>query len=209
MDDVGEPCDKQITGHTARRSGAQFLARRGLAVWAIQYVGRWGGDSVKLYVAQAFADRRATLAVDAARGRTEQTDYDTELWELVEAWRESGAPPTAAAAPPGIAIPLADPGEVAAVAVNEVATQTDGSATRSVTNLGTGLSHILAPDWAETLPPHQWQAWCGWAFAGRAFRLGRSEPAHPICKWCLRKRARLEGEPVGVHVPGETASGSG
>ena len=153
---------------------------------------------------------RATLAIDAARGRDEQKDYDAGLWELVEAWRESGVVPTSAAALPGVAVPLADPGEVAAVAVHEAATQTEGSGTRSVTNLGTGLSHILAPDWAETLPPHQWQAWCGWAFAGGAFRRSRGEPAHPVCKLCLRKRARREGAPVGgVHVPGETASGSG
>merc|ERR1711940_345504 len=82
--DVGDVVDRAISGHSLRRTGAQWLARRGLPLWAIQYIGRWGSDSIRLYTAQAFADRHAELSRDVAAGRAVyRNPLTTEHWELV------------------------------------------------------------------------------------------------------------------------------
>ena len=65
-DDTGATVPREVSGHSARRSGAQWFARRGLPLWAIQYLGRWGSDSVRLYTAQAFAERHAEFSVRVA-----------------------------------------------------------------------------------------------------------------------------------------------
>ena len=51
--------------HSLRRSGAQLLARRGVPLHLIQFLGRWGGDTVKRYVAEAL---RGQLTSAVARG---------------------------------------------------------------------------------------------------------------------------------------------
>jgi hypothetical protein len=61
--------DWRVTGHTARRSGAQWLIRRGLELWQVQYIGRWGSSTVELYIAEVMAERRAELAELAAKPR--------------------------------------------------------------------------------------------------------------------------------------------
>ena len=37
-------------GHSCRRGGAQFLARRGCPVGTIKWMGRWGSDAVLKYI---------------------------------------------------------------------------------------------------------------------------------------------------------------
>ena len=96
FDDAGKPVDAEVTEHTARRTGAQFHARRGLALWQIQYVGRWGGNTVEQYVAEAFAEIRADWAVDgsvqreAKRARSDERQ-EVRLWEVSEELRRLSA----------------------------------------------------------------------------------------------------------------------
>ena len=44
-DDRDEQSLHDVSEHTPRRAGAQFHARRGLQLWQIQYIGRWGGGA--------------------------------------------------------------------------------------------------------------------------------------------------------------------
>ena len=96
FDDAGKPVDAEVTEHTARRTGAQFHARRGLALWQIQYVGRWGGNTVEQYVAEAFAEIRADWAMDgsvqreAKRARSDERQ-EVRLWEVSEELRRLSA----------------------------------------------------------------------------------------------------------------------
>ena len=89
FDDAGKPVDAEVTEHTARRTGTQFHARRGLALWQIQCVGRWGGNTVEQYVAEAFAEIRADWAVDgsvqreAKRARSDERQ-EVRIWEASE-----------------------------------------------------------------------------------------------------------------------------
>ena len=92
FDDTGKQVDAEITEHTARRTGAQFHARRGLALWQIQYIGRWGGPTVEIYVGEAFAEIRAGWAdagasrAGAKRARQNEKE-DLQLWEVMEQLR--------------------------------------------------------------------------------------------------------------------------
>ena len=54
------------------------MARMGLDLWAIQLIGRWGSDKVKLYVRAAQADSAAVWATQAAK----QTDLESLLSTL-------------------------------------------------------------------------------------------------------------------------------
>ena len=63
-DDVEEQSLHDVSEHTPRRAGAQFHARRGLQLWQIQYIGRLGGPAVEDYVAEAFAETRASWSAE-------------------------------------------------------------------------------------------------------------------------------------------------
>ena len=54
-----------VGGHSARRSGANMLARCGWALWQIQFHGRWGSDAVKGYTEEMFAEQSADWALKA------------------------------------------------------------------------------------------------------------------------------------------------
>ena len=45
-----------------RATGAQGLARRGVDLWAIQLLGRWGSDAVRSYVREVALERATTWA---------------------------------------------------------------------------------------------------------------------------------------------------
>ena len=105
-----------------RRTGAQWLARRGLLLWAVQYQGRWGSDAVRAYTAQAYAEAHASLssraaAASAGPGRATQT----ELWELVERPRGAAGGPVEGEPSPAESRSLGEvfPGDVRQEALRE------------------------------------------------------------------------------------------
>ena len=55
----------ELTGHAARRGGAQFLAARGLPLFIIQLYGRWGSDTVLAYIEEAPLAQAGSLAARA------------------------------------------------------------------------------------------------------------------------------------------------
>ena len=64
-----------LSEHSLRRTGAQFYARRGVALPVIQFLGRWGSAAAERYVADAPAGRAAWAPLLAA------TEFD--LTEMV------------------------------------------------------------------------------------------------------------------------------
>ena len=189
VDDLGAHVNRDVTGHTARRSGAQWLARRGLPLWAVQYLGRWGSSSVRQYTAEAYADRRAVLSRVAAAGGLDDPDArapeDVELWELAAgggAEQETvGSPATEKAREVGIVA-----GAVVDTVRAEAATQTVPAAYRTVTNLRNGVAHAVPAEWSLEMPTAAWKARCGWTWAAGYARMGRGPLTAPACDKCLR-----------------------
>jgi len=86
-DDLGDEVKAEVSGHTPRRAGAQFHVRRGLQLWQVQYIGRWGSNSVEIYVGEALAESRAGWSEGIAediRNKKARTDGfdDVRLWEV-------------------------------------------------------------------------------------------------------------------------------
>ena len=48
--------DEEMTGHSARRSGAMKYARQGMSVQAIQFLGRWKSSAVFRYIEEAMTE---------------------------------------------------------------------------------------------------------------------------------------------------------
>ena len=60
--------NRRMTGHSTRREGAQLLARRDVPLYLIQFLGRWGGDTVARYVGEALRQQLAKAATAKAAG---------------------------------------------------------------------------------------------------------------------------------------------
>ena len=44
---------ERVSGHSLRATGAQGLATAGIDTWAIELLGRWGGDTARGYIREA------------------------------------------------------------------------------------------------------------------------------------------------------------
>ena len=63
-----------VSGHSLRVTGAQGLSRLGLDLWAIQLLGRWGSDAVRVYVRAVPLEAAARQAAKAAQRRRDLED---------------------------------------------------------------------------------------------------------------------------------------
>ena len=73
-DDVGDASCRRITGHGARRTGAQWMIRRGMKRWIIVYYGRWGSEAVLRYIAEAEAAINAKASKVMMKEQVETDD---------------------------------------------------------------------------------------------------------------------------------------
>ena len=192
--DLGEEVARQVSGHTARRSGAQWLARRAVPLWAVQYAGRWGSDTVRRYTAQAYAELHASISRDAAEAAWQnRRRIDQELWSLVDDVRCDPAGAAEAAGKEraeqvmGKGVAESAQAEAAADEAREAAIAPPGGG-RFVRNRDSGIAHATHTAWSESTPFSQWKARCGWVFAGANVQLATSA-APPFCKKCFKGRA--------------------
>ena len=163
------------------------MARRGLPLWAVQYQGRWGGDSVRLYTAQAYADRYASLSLDAASSApVERGSAAAEHWEIVsearlpgfKASELEGAEAVNECIGGGAKRIIEEPAE----GMVPIPPAPAGTCPRYVLNRSTGLAHRLPAGWAVSEPLAGWKAACGWTFgSGADALLVVSQPARPWC----------------------------
>ena len=63
MSSTGAP---RFSGHTARASGAQHLARHGIELWRIQLFGRWSSQAFLRYVRDAPLSNLSSLATEVS-----------------------------------------------------------------------------------------------------------------------------------------------
>ena len=58
--------DQEITGHSARRSGAMYYTRQGLGIQEISVLGRWKSSAVFRYVEEALEEVPMNAMVPAS-----------------------------------------------------------------------------------------------------------------------------------------------
>ncbi len=178
---------ERVSGHSMRVTGAQGLAALGLDLWAIQLLGRWGSDTVQLYVREAGLQSAALSAANAFR--------DLALPALVEQILDSkrgppvGEPSSSSAATvenlssipspfagqhQELAEPLQDAVAVAEAQAQPLpGTSPTPSPNEVVKNTRSGVWHRVALGPAQGAPTDAWLTVCCWRFgAGASAELG-------------------------------------
>ena len=80
-----------VTEHSMRRAGAQHYASRGVALFVIQFLGRWGSSTVERYVANAFVKIAALASRGKDNYRASGLERLNELLECSGARAENGS----------------------------------------------------------------------------------------------------------------------
>ena len=188
--------------HSPRRAGSQMLARRFIPLFLIQFLGRWGGQTVAIYVGEALQKQLAAAsATGGAPTAGEGGSPCPASWaalkrEVRTLAKKALAEERRAGSPAG--------GEQATTHGARIAAVTAGSLTASEAaspgapvlparqvrgyrgQQETGEFHdVLVCD--PCLPREGWVTRCGWRFAGSNHIL--FEAAQTTCSTCLRYRA--------------------
>ena len=182
------------TEHSLRRSGAQLYARRGMAVCLIQFLVRWAGGTIFIYVQEALQGQLA--AASSAGGTGSLLASDPEPPVTLKALKKEVAKLVKEALDARRAGAL-DEGHVPPRVV-EVAELLHGAGevheARRVQGRrgeeGTGKIHcVLICD--PCLPQEAWLTRCGWQFGQSDHRLFH-EVGPVTCKRCMRSATASE-----------------
>ena len=175
---------ERVSGHSLRATGAQGLARAGLELWAIQLMGRWGSDAVKLYVRDAF--------IEASEGWARKVVGQTDLSELV-----SGPAPVFPDVRPQLVDKDAPCHEALRPAFEHAAAAASSNhrdLEEQVVVSSTGIVHkvLFGPPLVELVNS---TSVCGWSFGGGRARLGGAElipnDHKALCARCFPEKRRL------------------
>ena len=188
---------ERISGHSLRTTGAQGLARLGLDLWAIQLIGRWGSERVKLYVRQAQVEAATDRATRAARDISLDqllTEVQRKLQPEVSrnpSVAASSAPKTCEQITEHMEQVIHDIPAAAAIAKEDLVEALDREVALSgecAAKESTAPSELVVSSvgaWHKILrgPPssskHEWATFCGWAFGLRGGN-ARLEPASAL-----------------------------
>ena len=176
---------RAFTGHSARATGAQFMAVKGIELWRIQIFGRWGSAIVLQYLRNAPVEQLGQLAVEAGHLDRLQR-VRRELEQLLERGRD-------ALALPAIAFPSPD-------WLSDCEASSEHASSGPPPNAGDmfvfnqsqgGKVHICATDLSDprhALHPRHWRTKCSWPFATDNTLFAWVPLDHPgkKCKRCFR-----------------------
>ena len=179
-----------VTEHSLRREGAQLLARRGVHLFLIQFLGRWGGPTVAIYAAEALRGQLAQAAASSAGGGVggpngpSREELRKTLQELVD---EAIARRTADSSESAVG----DPGPMHAILT--AASAPPGAPglppPRQVRGLKGGREVGETHDVAiadPALPEDAWVTRCGWRFGRTAHAVFFDREA--TCARCMARR---------------------
>ena len=191
-DDLGQATHRILTKHSARRAGAQLLTRRGRPLAEVQYMGRWGGQTVERYVAEA----AAMLTSQSAKLQSPDIlGNQPALWELqdqVAKLRDSLKDVSAIKeAVSKLHDPLTRPLRLSPQLLDHLLEDTEGKCEPAmlppfVINMDTDTVHKC--DWVRRSFLYEREAWvtrCGFPFGSSNFTLVESAPK---CGRCRRQR---------------------
>ena len=192
-----------VSGHSARRSGAKTLCRCGWELWKIQFHARHASDAIKGYTEEAFAENAALWTIGpavAAQPCAERAPMPelAHIYDRVEEANSQGLRLEEAVARTAAELKTRSC-ELAAI-VDSVARELDGR-TRYVRNTaGDCLVHIMAHGGLEA-PAAAWRTHCGWVpLEGGRFMLRFAPPsdASKRCKRCFGHEYATTTAPSGV-----------
>ena len=199
---TGERGNRLFGGHSARVTGAQFLAGVGLDIFLIQLLARWASQVVLRYVREAPLKNLTRTTVERLRGTradsgppvpSNSKGLEQRLKKLehsLTALKRWGAQHV-------------QDEEAQAAWIRETGGRTpEGKA--FIVNLDSGKVHKVLLVGAE-YPPAKWQTKCGWKFATLPHKLIPKPPFNSklFCEKCRGKKPDSDSEVT------ESASSSG
>eukprot|EP00435_Cladocopium_sp_Y103_P033863 s2227_g8.t1 len=191
--------DKDLTGHSARRSGAMYYTRKGLEIQDISFLGRWKSSAVFRYMEEAMQER-------PMNSRLVETSEEEAKFSVVnhaqslERWTETlaataprtPAPQTPARVAPGTPKPLAIPEDPETM---ELWATSWARGRKRVAHFVTRAS------WQVDL--NEWATACGWHFAQRAVKVSLAKEVPPnaqVCMKCEKVRELRDGVTGGARL---------
>ena len=184
--------DNEMSGHSARRSGAMSYARKGLSVHSIQFLGRWKSSAVFRYIEEAMTELPMNVKTHAEPKEDESPQQ--------EKFRKKALRPKSAAAPPKAVEPQneeghADPDPEIKPLLKE---EQGGQVYAMSRSRGKWTKHIVGQA-AWGIPLDSWSTICGWNFAKRNVKVELTQKppkGAPQCKKCFKLqggRDRVKG----------------
>ena len=181
MDNINE----ELTGHSARRSGAMWYARKGLPVHAIGLLGRWKSSAVFRYIEEALQEIPLNTNVMANTAVTQDRQlicpgtpvpgtpaaHVTKFQEGQE--EKESAPPTRRARKP------TPPEQCWAV---------------STGRKGKTSHRVRRASWNLSLA--SWDTWCGWHFAEKNVKVTLSPKLLTSTSQCKKCEAAYQSRDV-------------
>ena len=186
-----------LTGHSARRSGAMFYTRKGMDIQDISFLGRWRSSAVFRYMEEAMQERPMNARVT---GTTEKEIKESVVnhTQSMERWTDklvggdatqppTPAPKTPAPGTPGPVLIPNDPEDLGLWATSWTRSK------KKVTHV------VLKASWQLDL--NEWATACGWHFAQRSVKvsLSKSPPTNSHkCVKCEKIRELRDKVPEGA-----------
>ena len=179
--------DQELTGHSARRSGAMYYARNGLALQEIAMLGRWKSSAVFRYVEEALEDIPLDQNLHSSKPETSETTIATTPLNLF-----SPTKPQDEALDPNVQEGKNPPKRVHTAPV-KISPQVPEQVWVVSTSRKSRMGHrVREASW--NLPLWQWTTWCGWHFADRNVKVAMTtklQQGISRCKKCeMAKKSR-------------------
>ena len=195
-----------LSGHSLRRTGAQYLARLGLELALIQLLGRWGSATIERYVAETPLAKIAAKTKELIRTKS-LTDYRLKALEMMT---ERSAASSSSTDGPTTAVGKQVAEEISNPKVNEeiadlkweisilrqmVADDIDNLGKQVDILRGERVAYVYRTSRRRThvvrvgppAKPKSWRADCGWCFAFSRFALTH-EPLPLKCLRCFKEQ---------------------
>lgn len=179
--------DCDMSGHSARRSGAMQYARKGISVHRIQFLGRWKSSAVFRYIEEAMTE--IPMNSEAKTETSRQPDDGKRERERKRALRPQSSAAPKRDSPPGEQVLEAKP----------LLDQKQADQVFAMSKARGKLTKHIVGQAAWGIPLDSWATICGWNFAKRNVKVELTQ--HPQksaleCKKCFKlekARDRVKG----------------
>ena len=172
-----EVLDPEMTGHSARRSGAMAYARAGVSVHHIQFLGRWKSSAVFRYIEEAMTE--IPLNVEPAEKEPEGKQIISD--ETIE---RKTLRPKAKGSPKRTAEVM----ETQPQPVKSIVDEEKGEEVYAISNTrGKWTKHVVGQA-AWGIPLDKWFSLCGWNFAKRNVKVELTKKPSRLSVLCKSVR---------------------
>ena len=155
---------RAFTGHSARVSGARFMATHNIELWRIQLFGRWGSDVFLHYIQDAPVAQLDRLALEstAAMSVRKAQEELADLQQRIKDCKATFAPP---------ALDMLEDCEASV----HLSVPDDNLPGVTILNTAKGGRYHATLIYKLNIHPRRWRTRCGWPF-------GKNQAEYRICK---------------------------